>query len=331
MSLESCNAIFEILIKHYRHVGVTTVSDISDLEALVANKPDLVFLGMEFIKIRPVANIAKNTKLWIANYLDENNITYTGSNQMAHKLGRNKSLAKQRVIDVGLNSSPYYVVRQNQLKNQDNLSLTYPLFVKPTNRGGGLGIDSRSLVHNVDQLLLKIQSITSELQSDSLVEEYLPGREFSVAILRNEGSTELSVMPIELIAPSDIYGNKLLSGMVKSANTEQAIEVLDDEIKTQVNDLALDVFKALGCQDYGRIDIRLDQLGIPNFLEVNLMPSLISGYGSFPKACLLNIGLNYESMIIRIVSLGLARSEANATNVDNFTSSVLSSNEPALT
>lgn len=71
--------------------------------------------------------------------------------------------------------------------------------------------------------------------------------------------------------------------------------------------LALASFHALGARDYGRIDIRLDSDGVANFLEANLIPSLISGYGSFPKACELNIGLEYEPMIISITELGLIR------------------------
>jgi D-alanine-D-alanine ligase len=93
---------------------------------------------------------------------------------------------------------------------------------------------------------------------------------------------------------------------VKSSNTEQAIEVIDKNIKTKVTTLATEVFYALGARDYGRIDIRLDAHGTPHFLEANLIPSLISGYGSFPKACMLNIDLDYESMILSIARLGLA-------------------------
>jgi D-alanine-D-alanine ligase len=114
-------------------------------------------------------------------------------------------------------------------------------------------------------------------------------------------------MPIELIAPPDKRGARILSGQVKSANTEQVIEVTDAIIKAKVTTLATNVFYALGARDYGRIDIRLDAHGTPHFLEANLIPSLISDYGSFPRACMLNIGLDYEPMILSIVRLGLAR------------------------
>ena len=307
MSQVSCDAILAVLAKHYTKVGVTVVNNLSDLNALVDSGPDLVFIGMEFIPSDSDLGVDDPVKIWITQYLDEHNISYTGSNHLAHELGRNKSLAKQRVVEAGLQTPLFSIIKQNESPIDVNSTLEFPLFVKPTNRGGGAGIDSDSVVYDFQQLLTKTRSITANLGSDSLVEEYLPGREFSVAILKDEHSDEYLVMPIELIAPLDARGARLLSGEVKSLNTEQAIKVTDKIIKAEVSELAISVFHALGARDYGRIDIRLDKYGTPHFLEANLIPSLISGYGSFPKACVLNIDLNYESMIMKITNLGLNR------------------------
>jgi hypothetical protein len=48
---------------------------------------------------------------------------------------------------------------------------------------------------------------------------------------------------------------------------------------------------------------------VPNFLEANLIPSLIKDYGNFPKACAINIGMGYEQMLLAIVQLGLLRAK----------------------
>jgi D-alanine-D-alanine ligase len=141
----------------------------------------------------------------------------------------------------------------------------------------------------------------------------LPGREFSVAILKDEQSQNYVTMPIELVAPLDKNGVRLLSNKIKSSNAEQALEVTDEITKDKVTTLALAAFHTLEGRDYGRIDIRLDATGRPQFLEANLMPSLISDYGSFPKACVMNICLEYEAMIMMIVKLGLRR---NANNTE---------------
>ena len=307
MGQRSCDAVSAVLSKHYTKVGVSIVNNLSDLEAVVDRSPDLAFLGMEFILTDPALGLIDSPKIWITDYLTKNGITYTGSSRIAHELGRYKSLAKQRVLDAGLKTSAFFVIKQSQSPSANDLPLTFPMFVKPTNGGGGLGIDSDSLVYTFEQLCAKTDSIAHNLKSDSLIEEYLPGREFSVAILKDEYSADFSILPVELIAPPDAQGARILSCEIKSLDAEQAVEVTDTIIRHKVNKLAADVFAALGARDYGRIDIRLDKYGTPQFLEANLIPSLISGYGSFPKACVLNINLDHESMILRIVALGLAR------------------------
>lgn len=307
MSQVSCDATFDVLSRYYSEVGITVVNSAADLNALVDSKPDLVFLGLEFVPTNPLLGTADPDRVWLSDFLSDHEIAYTGSNRAAHELGRHKPLAKQRILDASLNTSAFFVIEQEELLSSQDMILDFPLFIKPTNRGGGVGINSESVAHTFEQLRSKIDSIHITLNSGALVEEYLPGREFSVAILKEEFSDEYLIMPIELIAPPDKNGSRILSGVIKSLDAEQALEINDEVVKSKVETLAIEVFKALGARDYGRIDIRLDAAGTPQFLEANLIPSLISGYGSFPKACKLNIDMGYEAMIIRIASLGLAR------------------------
>lgn len=304
LSMKSCVDIYSVLAKQYSTVGVTTVGNLADLELLVRKQPDLVFPGMKFMPDGP-------DRIWLSAYLDAQGTTYTGSAYAAHFLENNKALAKQRIIDAGIVTAPFCVINQADSPAIDKIDLDFPLFVKPLSSGGGSGIDSASVVYNHSQLRSKIHAIARDLRADALIEQYLPGREFSVAILKNETSPGFSVMALELIAPK-INGARLLSKEVKSGDSEQVIRVNDQAIEHQINELALDAFYALGARDYGRIDIRLDEFGKPHFLEANLMPSLTSGYGSFPKACEMSLGLTYESMILRIVRLALNRTADNA-------------------
>ncbi|MEO8105196.1 MAG: hypothetical protein ABI602_02565 [Candidatus Saccharibacteria bacterium] len=308
MSKRSRDAVHAILAKHYKFVRVTIVNDLSDLEDLVARRPDLVFLGMKFIPVDRLLGWNDPDKIWLSQYFDENDIPYTGSGRLAHELELNKQLAKQRVIEAGLSTSPYAVVAQGDVPVLNDAYLTYPLFVKPIDRGGGLGIDERSLVYNYDELCLKVASIASLHRSDSLVERYLSGREFSVAILKDEFNDEYRAMPIELVAAPNDAGSRVLSQSIKASNTEVVTAIADAATKSKVCSLALDVFLALGARDYGRIDIRMDQFDEPYFLEANLVPSLIAGYGSFPKACVINQKLSYEAMLLAIVNLAFTRS-----------------------
>ncbi len=305
MSKESCSSIYNVLAKYYSHVGISTVNNLEDLERLVNLRPDLVFLGMKFIYID--IGLQLPSKIWISKYLDDEKIIYTGSSQSAHKLEYNKHLAKQQMLNLNIKTSPFYIIRKHALPKRDNRSLRFPLFVKPTNSRGGMGINSQSVVYNITDLYLKVHSIATTLNSDSLIEEYLPGREFSVAILKNKYLKGFYVMPIELATTPDKNGISVLSKKVKSSNSEYVMIVTDNIIKSKIIELSMKAFDAIGGRDYGRIDIRLDKDGVPHFLEANLIPSLIDNYGSFPKACMLNINLRYEQMILDIVKLALTR------------------------
>lgn len=307
MGVESRKAAQATLAQHYTRVGITIINSESDLEKLVSLQPDLVFLGMDFMYTDDTSDSAHPNKIWMSDYLDQHGIAYTGSSRIAHEREHDKHLAKQRVMDIGLDTAPFLLIKQDSAHNIDICGLNFPLFIKPTNRGGGVGIDSNSVVYNYEQLRAQAQSISAKFQSDSLVEEYLPGREFSVAILKDIYSDEYDVMPIELIPPKDKNGIRMLSKLVKSSIPLKAIEVLDIDTQNSLKTLALGVFYALDAQDYGRIDIRMDSVDTPYFLEANLIPSLVEDYGSFPKACKLNINLSYESMILQIVELGFRR------------------------
>ncbi|MCA9346497.1 hypothetical protein KC960_03325 [Candidatus Saccharibacteria bacterium] len=308
MSKESGDAIFQALSKYFTKVDMVSVSGINDLKSVILLKPDLVFLGAKYIAIDPNRTIDDANKVWLSEYFDKFHIAYTGSMRPAHELEQDKPLAKLRVLESNLMTSPFYVLEPDQKFTKGNSKISFPLFIKPANRGGGLGIDSGSVVNSITQLEKKVNLIHKNLKSSVLIEKYLSGREFSVAILRKDGADDYFLMPIELIAPADKKGIRILGQRTKSLNAEEDLLVGEGIIKTKITALAIKVFKALGARDYGRIDIRLDEEGTPHFLEANLMPSLISGYGSFPKACLKNIGVDYENMILRIVSMGLSRS-----------------------
>jgi len=304
MSQVSANAILDVLEKNYSNPGIAIVNNLADLQLLVDQKPDLLFLGMQYVTDEFDGKI---TKIWISDFLDEHGIAYTGSNQRAHRLGINKPMSKQAMVDAGIMTSPFQVIKCNNQFVEEIVGLAYPMFVKPTSQGGGAGIDNRSIVQNIDELRLKVKSLARNNWADSLIENYLTGREFSVAVIRNENSTELTAMPIELVTQPNINGDSILSRSVKSMNDESVMRVSNPDVYTKVSLLAIKAFKALGARDYGRIDIRMDHEGTPHFLEANLIPSLIQGYGSFPKACQLNQDLEYEPMILHIINLALSR------------------------
>lgn len=307
MSRASREGARRALAKTYSNVRIRIINKVEDLEDLVASRPDLVLLGMKYLPADPAKDWRDSNKIWISQYLDEHGINYTGSTRGAHELEMNKPAAKQSVFDAGLKTAPFYVIKQDDLPATDTPTMAYPLFVKPSDRGAGVGVDKFSVVNDFKQLSAKSAQIAFKWQSDSLVESYLPGREFSVAIMANEDNIGFAAMPLELVALPDEHGRRILSQAAKAADTEKVLPVTDHILKQKLCRLAVSTFAVLGARDYGRIDIRLDASGTPHFLEANLLPSLLDGYGNFPKACRLNMNLSYEDMLLRIVSLAFGR------------------------
>jgi D-alanine-D-alanine ligase len=308
LSQNSCAAIYALLKEHYTNVGVTTVNNLADLMALTAKQPDLVFIGMKYVP-------NGDQKVWVSKYLEDRNIAHTGSPKVAIEFEQDKPLAKQHVLDNGLATARYLTVPHGQIPAAASLDLRFPVFIKPASLGGGSGVDDMSIAHGYPALVAKLALLSEESGADALIEEYLPGREFSVAVLKDDASSELMVMPIEMKPGADRNGDRILSLALKKGALETPVTPVPvGLLRDQLVNLARSVFAALGARDYGRIDIKLDAAGQPHFLEANLIPCLIRGSGNFPKACMINQSIGYEEMILRIVELGLCRNRKQQSN-----------------
>jgi D-alanine-D-alanine ligase len=318
MAHSSQLTIQAVLATRYEKVCITHVNTMADLEALVAKKPDLVVLGMKLVLLDPSVSYDDSPKVWLAEYLSAHGINFTGSDVSALKLEYDKPAAKQVVLDAGLPSAAFFQAPIGQPLAKHNLR--FPLFVKPTNRGDSKGVDAMSVVNTEAELQAKVLAIHTECESDALVEEYLPGREFSVAVTRQPRSSNLRAMAIEISSPTDAKGNAFLSEAVKAADSEKALPVTDQLLKNELHTLAIGVFKALDARDFGRIDMRLDADGKPCFMEANLMPGL-SNHGYLVRCFMLNKHTSYEDMILSIVTLALERNPQHATIQRLFSSS----------
>lgn len=313
MSHESRIGAKAALERRYEHVRITDIRSVSDLDELVTRQPDLAFLGLKFIDD---SSQSQPQQVWISEYLSEAGIAYTGSDKNASMLEHNKQLSKHVVAGRGLKTAASKLIKQGESYGKDDIDLKYPLFVKPVDGGGGSGINDRSLVKNFDELTAQVDWLFEKCNSDALIETYLPGREFSVGILKKRFSDDFHMLPLEIIAPINRAGSRFLSSSVKRSDSEQTIEVTDSVIRERINQLAFDSFEALGAEDYGRVDIRLDANGEPHFLEANLLPSLLDNYGNLPKAAKLNIGLDHNQLIHKISELGLTKK--NQSQVSSY-------------
>ena len=290
------NLILKIISRRYLHVLITVINSEKDLEDMALRKPDLVFSGVKYFNF--------NSKIiWLNDYLDLLGIPYIASNRAALDNESNKILAKKIIKKNQIKTADFFIAEPGEYLNKLSIPMDFPLFVKPVSGGDSIGINSKSIVHDFAAFEKKVLDIKLKQNTSALVETYLSGKEYSVGIFEDSDNHNLKAMPIEISVKANSEGYQILDFNVKKNDTEIVLPVKDSKIFNDLSKLAKDAFTALGGKSLGRIDIKMDHLGVPHFIEANLMPGLQQGY--FYRSCVLNLNMNYDDMILSITNTGL--------------------------
>ena len=291
------NKIFKILSKRYSDVLITEINNKKDLYKLLKRKPDLVISGVKYFNFN-------KEKIWLNDCLETYGIPYIASGRTALNNESDKNLAKKLILKAKIKTADFFVTNPGKHKNKSSIPISFPLFIKPVKGGDSRGIDSNSVVYNFHSFKKKVLEIKIKYNLSSLVEKYLPGKEYSVGIFQDSIKGTLRAMPIEIVIKKNINGHCILDFDVKKDDEEKVIAVTDIKIFKKLSKLAKEAFKALNGKSLGRIDIKMNHRGEPHFMEANLMPGLRKGY--FYRSCLLNLDMNYEDMIFSIANTGLS-------------------------
>lgn len=242
----------------------------------------------------------KRSQANIVGLLEMTGIPILGSGLISHVVGLHKEMTKSLLNAHNIRNARFQLIEdENDPIRPD---FVYPLIVKPEHEGSGVGLTASSLVEIPKQLKQVIREKISEHNQVVLVEEFLPGREFTVGVI---GNKELEILPIkETIFPED--GLQILTDAM---NTEDlSISEIPANIPTvlerEIIDMTEKTYRILRCQDFSRIDFRLDRNGQPNVIEINTAPGLKDNFSFFPliaKAA----GYNYSEFIHRLVQVAL--------------------------
>lgn len=220
-------------------------------------------------------------------------IPYTGSSPLTLALCLNKARAKEILSHYGI-PTPGFVVAGSASVDVERY-LSFPMIVKPLFEGSSKGIKNDSIVANSGDLKKKISSVLDDYREPALVEEYLDGREFTVALLGNAGG--LKTLPVVEINYSSLPAgvNRIYSYEAKWVldTPEAPLDIfncpaeLSDRLRKAIEDVSKDAFRALDVKDWCRIDVRLDSNGTPHVLELNPLPGILMDprcNSCFPKA-----------------------------------------------
>ncbi len=289
-SPSACEDVQASIEKMGHTTTLSVCSSLYDLKNVVTREPDLVILASKYMPIKGGRDV------WFSDYFARNHITYSGSNRKTLKYDSDKVLAKSHLNSLGIKTAKHFMAIPGQYQCESELPFTFPLFLKPTDAANGNGIDDLSFVENYTEFEAKVSSLYSIYKQPILVEEYLCGKEFTVAVIK-VANGELIVSAIEVIPPRSSGGLRILGAEVKTYDTESLEKINNDDDIEDIKNLAIAAFIGLGIRGFGRIDIKMNDFGECYFMEANLVPGMNFGTSYFPRACEIANQIPYNEVV----------------------------------
>jgi D-alanine-D-alanine ligase len=314
-SIFNCQCLCDALNRQNHPASLVVIHSQADLLGLADDPADIIMAGIKFLVFgKKRVSKAAPDKVWLAEFLSLRHKPFAGSNHLAIQKDFDKQQAKQSLRRHGLATADFFVATPGSLAAwmaAHGQAMPFPLFVKPLYESDSRGVDDASIVNDYPQLERKVRSIDRQFSQPALIETYLPGREFTVALLEDQPGGELLDCPLELVSLHGHHGNHLLGFQEKKENRELMTPIADPGIRKAVSDLARQSFRALGGRDFGRIDIKMDAAGLPHFLEANLLPGMNPQHSYYPEAFRLVRDIGYDELTERMLRPALERLQAS--------------------
>jgi D-alanine-D-alanine ligase len=285
-------------------------------ERLRRARPDIVFNIAEGLR-------GVNREAHVPAICEFFGIPYSGSDPFSLSLCLDKARTKEWLSHHGVRTAPFVLLRdvaelesflgrkESRNGRRGGSSFIAPrsssLFVKPVHEGSSKGITARNFCRTPEELEAQVIFLLERYEQPVLVEEYLPGAEFTCAILGN--GDDARVLPIVAInfavlppGAVPVYGFEAKWLWDRPENPLEMFDCparIDKKLASEIERVALRAYHVLGCRDWSRIDVRLDAVGRPNVLEVNPLPGILPNpedNSCFPKAACV-AGMSYEQLI----------------------------------
>ncbi len=295
-TVETVNAVRDALA--LRHSVTMIEADEDAYAKLHSQRPEIVFNIAE-------GQYGVSREAQIPAMLEMLNIPYTGSDALTLAVCLDKSRAKEILSYYKIPTPKFFVV--DSLSDLSTLRPEFPCMVKPLSEGSSKGIFDASLVSSPAELQAQAEKVLVTYSQPVIVEEFLPGREFTVAMLGN--GEDVRVLPIVEIkfdslpkGVNPIYSFEAKWIWDQASNPLQIFECparLTPSLNSATVKICRDAYKVLRCRDWSRIDVRLDKNGIPNIIEINPLPGILpkpEDNSCYPKAARA-AGMSYDEML----------------------------------
>lgn len=235
--------------------------------------------------------------------LDAARIPYTFSDPLAHALTLNKAVTKRLLKAAGLPATDFALIEDaDQIPDHD---YKFPYFLKSVGEGTGKGISPASKVLDFNSLAIQARKLIRDFAQPVIAEPYLPGREVTVGVLGSGPEAFCAgVMNVEFTDRAD----SAIHSYFNKENCETAVHysLALDGFADRCAAAAVSAHRALGLKDACRVDIRADEEGRPQIMEVNSLPGLMPGRSDLVLLAEM-AGISYQQLIETILNSALKR------------------------
>lgn len=253
----------------------------------------------------------RNRESQVPIVLEMLRVPFVGSDGLSLGMTLDKIITKKMLLAEGIPTPRFAEVRDPA--DAWRVDLRYPLIAKPRCEGSSKGMRKSSLVTTPQELERQTAWLIDTYKQPALVEEFIEGQEFTVAIIGNQPAEAQPVVQIKIEGKLDLGRLFYTFEHIRSGADYVCPAPIDAALRERLETVALQTYRAVDCVDFGRVDIRVDQEGRPYVLEINPLPSL-STEDVFMYVAKVQ-GLTYEAIINKILDAALVRYGLN-TNAE---------------
>ena len=275
----------------------------------IGNAEKLLKFLKEGHKVDIVFNLAegiygRNRESQIPIILEMCRIPFIGSDGLTLGLTLDKINTKKILSFEGIPTPKFIGI--NDIASMDGRCLNFPLIVKPRYEGSSKGLDEKAVVTNISKLKKRADWLIATYKQPALVEEFISGQEFTVAVVGNKNPVVLPPVQVRIEGKLNL-GNMFYShSRINSTSLDYVCPAkISKKLEEKIKVYALRTYQTVECRDFGRIDFRVDKKGNPYVLEINPLPSL-STEDTFAIVGTY-LGIGYERMVNWILEEGLIR------------------------
>ena len=279
----------------------------------------------ELKQVDIVFNIAegfegRNRESQVPIILEMMRVPFVGADGLTLGMTLDKIITKKILIAEGI-PTPRFVEIADPEKSW-RIDLGYPLIVKPRYEGSSKGLRKSSLVATPDELARQARWVIETYHQPALVEEFIEGKEVTVAIIGNDPPVAQPIAQIQIEGALELGRLFYTFDHIRSGADYICPAPIDEGLRKELEAVALKTYQAVECRDFGRVDIRVDRSGRPFVLEINPLPSLSTEdvFMCVAKA----LGVSYETIINQVLDAALARCQVKSREEALFQSATRS-------